>query len=276
MKMVSAAKLRKAQDAIIQMRPYANELKKILANVTYNLDSDIENQYTSHPEIKRILLIAVASNRGLCGGFNSNVIKKVTDQITNTYAGYYRQGTIDVIAIGKKISEGLKAKNIKVVKTYHELYDNINFKMVSDIAQTIMDAYANGTYDKVEIIYNQFKNAAVQKLEVEQFLPVKIDTEIDQVKNGKGLVVRPYYIFEPSMQEIVDVVIPKSLKIQIFKAILDSVASEHGARMTAMHIATDNASELLRELKLNYNKARQASITNEILEIVSGANALKN
>lgn len=276
MKMVSAAKLRKAQDAIIQMRPYANELKKILANVTYNLDSDIENQYTSHPEIKRILLIAVASNRGLCGGFNSNVIKKVTDQITNTYAGYYRQGTIDVIAIGKKISEGLKAKNIKVVKTYHELYYNINFKMVSDIAQTIMDAYANGTYDKVEIIYNQFKNAAVQKLEVEQFLPVKIDTEIDQVKNGKGLVVRPYYIFEPSMQEIVDVVIPKSLKIQIFKAILDSVASEHGARMTAMHIATDNASELLRELKLNYNKARQASITNEILEIVSGANALKN
>jgi len=276
MKMVSAAKLRKAQDAIIQMRPYANELKKILASVTYNLDSDVDNQYTSHPEIRRILVIAVASNRGLCGGFNSNVIKKVADQVTNTYGNYYRQGAVDVMAIGKKISEGLKARNIKVAHTHHDLYDNLNFRKVSEITQSIMDAYAGGTYDKVEIIYNQFKNAAVQKLEVEQFLPVKIDTEIDQLKNGKGLVVRPYYIFEPSMQEIVDVVIPKSLKIQIFKAILDSVASEHGARMTAMHIATDNASELLRELRLNYNKARQASITNEILEIVSGANALKS
>jgi F-type H+-transporting ATPase subunit gamma len=276
MKMVSAAKLRKAQDAIIQMRPYANELKKILANVTYNLDSDVDNQYTEHPDVKKILIIAIASNRGLCGGFNSNVIKKVTDQVTNTYAGYYSQGAIDVIAIGKKVSEGLKSKNIKVLKTYHELYDNMNFKMVSDIAETVMEDYVKGTYDKVEIIYNQFKNAAVQKLEVEQFLPVKIEVESDQVKNGKGMVIRPFYIFEPSMQEIVDIVIPKSLKIQFFKAMLDSIASEHGARMTAMHIATDNASDLLRELRMNYNKARQASITNEILEIVSGANALKS
>lgn len=276
MKMVSAAKLRKAQDAIIQMRPYANELQKILANVSYSLDTSVENQYTEHPEIKRILLIAVASNRGLCGGFNSNIIKKVTELVNNTYAGYYRAGAVDIVAIGKKVSEGLKSKNIKVTKTYHELYDNLNFKMVSDVAQSFMNAFAEGTYDKVEIIYNQFKNAAVQKLEVEQFLPVKINTELDQVKGGKGMVIRPDYIFEPSMQEIVDVVIPKSLKIQFFKAILDSVASEHGARMTAMHIATDNASELLRELRLNYNKARQASITNEILEIVSGANALKS
>jgi F-type H+-transporting ATPase subunit gamma len=276
MKMVSAAKLRKAQDAIIQMRPYANELKKILANVTYNLDSNVENKYTSHSEIKRILLIAIASNRGLCGGFNSNVIRKITDLVTNTYSDYYTRGTIDVIAIGKKVSEGLKTRNIKVAETYHDLYVSLNFKKVSDIAQFIMDAYANGTYDKVEIIYNQFKNAAVQKLEVEQFLPVIIKTEIAQAKGHKGITIKPNYIFEPSMQEIVDVVIPKSLKIQIFKAILDSVASEHGARMTAMHIATDNASELLKELRLNYNKARQASITNEILEIVSGANALKS
>jgi F-type H+-transporting ATPase subunit gamma len=156
------------------------------------------------------------------------------------------------------------------------LYDNMSFRMVSEIAQLIMDDYANGTYDKVEIVYNQFKNAAVQKLEVEQFLPVKINPEIYQIKGDKGMIIRPDYIFEPSMQEIVDIIIPKSLKIQLFKVILDSLASEHGARMTAMHIATDNASDLLRELKLNYNKARQASITNEILEIVSGANALKN
>jgi F-type H+-transporting ATPase subunit gamma len=274
--MVSAAKLRKAQDAILQMRPYANELQNILANVYSNLNSNVENQYTEHPQVNRILLIAIASNRGLCGGFNSNVIKKVTDLVTNTYSDYYRMGTIDVVAIGKKVSEGLKSKNIQVIKSFHELYNNLNFKMVSDIAQTVMDEFANGAYDKVEIIYNQFKNAAVQKLEVEQFLPVKINTDFNKVKGDKGMVISPDYIFEPSMQEIADVVIPKSLKIQLFKDILDSVASEHGARMTAMHIATDNAYELLRELRLNYNKARQASITNAILEIVSGANALKN
>lgn len=276
MKMVAAAKLRKAQDAILQMRPYASELQNILANVNNNLNTNVENQYTEHPEVNRVLLIAIASNRGLCGGFNSNVIKKVADLVTNTYAGYYRMGTIDVIAIGKKVSEGLKSKNIRVMKSFHELYDNLNFKMVSDIARVIMDDYANRTYDKVEIVYNQFKNAAVQKLEVEQFLPVKINPEINQVKGDKGMTIRPDYIFEPSMQEIVDIVIPKSLKIQLFKVILDSVASEHGARMTAMHIATDNASELLSELRLKYNKARQASITDEILEIVSGANALRN
>ncbi len=276
MKMVSAAKLRKAQDAILQMRPYANELQNILANVNYNLSTNVENQYTERSEIKRILLIAIASNRGLCGGFNSNVIKKVAELVTDTYSYYYKTGTIDIVAVGKKVSEGLKSKNIQVTRTFHELYDSLNFKMVSDLAQIIMDDYANGTYDKVEIVYNQFKNAAVQKLEVEQFLPVKINPEIYQHRGDKGMVIRPDYIFEPSMQEIVDIIIPKSLKIQLFKVILDSLASEHGARMTAMHIATDNASELLRELRLNYNKARQAAITNEILEIVSGANALKN
>ncbi len=276
MKMVSAAKLRKAQDAILQMRPYANELQNILANVNYNLSTNIENQYTEHPEVKKILLIAIASNRGLCGGFNSNVTKKVVELVTETYSYYYRTGAIDIVAVGKKVSEGLRSKNIQVTRTFHELYDNLNFNMVSDIAHLIMDDYTNGTYDKVEIVYNQFKNAAVQNLEVEQFLPVKINPEIDQHKGVKGMNIRPDYIFEPSMQEIVDIIIPKSLKIQLFKVILDSLASEHGARMTAMHIATDNASELLRELRLNYNKARQASITNEILEIVSGANALKN
>jgi F-type H+-transporting ATPase subunit gamma len=276
MKMVSAAKLRKAQDAILQMRPYAIELQNILASVSYNLDASVENQYTEHPEVNRILIIAIASNRGLCGGFNSNVIRTTTYLATNTYSNYYQQGALDVIAIGKKVSDGLKSKNIKVIKTIHELFDDLNFKKVSDIAETLMDAFASKTYDKVEIVYNQFKNAAIQKLEIEQFLPVKINEELYKVKGDQGIMIRPDYIFEPSMQEIVDIVIPKSLKIQLFKAILESVASEHGARMTAMHIATDNASELLRELRLNYNKARQASITNEILEIVSGANALKS
>ncbi len=276
MKMVSAAKLRKAQDAILQMRPYANELQNILANLSFNLDTNVENQYTEHPEVNRILLIAIASNRGLCGGFNSNVIKKVTDLVSNTYSEYYRMGTIDIIVIGKKVSDGLKTRNIRVTKTFNELYDNLNFKTVSDIALDIMNNYADRTYDKIEIIYNQFKNAAVQKLEVEQFLPVKINASLSQVKSDKGITIRPDYIFEPSTQEIVDFIIPKSLKLQLFKAILDSIASEHGARMTAMHIATDNAYEILRELRLSYNKARQASITNEILEIVSGANALRN
>jgi F-type H+-transporting ATPase subunit gamma len=276
MKMVSAAKLRKAQDAILQMRPYAKELQNILANVSYNMDASVENQYTEHPEVNRILIIAIASNRGLCGGFNSNVIRTVTFLATNTYKDYYQQGEVDVIAVGKKVSDGLKSKNIQVIKTIHELFDNLNFKKVSDIAENLMDAFAAKTYDKVEIVYNQFKNAAIQKLEIEQFLPVKMNEELYKVKGDEGTMIRPDYIFEPSMQEIVDIVIPKSLKIQLFKAILDSVASEHGARMTAMHIATDNASGLLRELRLNYNKARQAAITNEILEIVSGANALKS
>jgi F-type H+-transporting ATPase subunit gamma len=276
MKMVSAAKLRKAQDNILQMRPYANDLQSILANVSCNLNTRVDNQFTERPGVNRILLIAVASNRGLCGGFNSNVIKKVAELVNGPYSEYSRMGTIDVIAIGKKVSEGLKSKNIRVVNNFHELYENLNFKTVSEIAQGIMDEYANKTYDKIEIIYNQFKNAAVQNLEVEQFLPVKISSEQNKAKGTKGMDVRPDFIFEPSMQEIVDILIPKTLKIQFFKVILESLASEHGARMTAMHIATDNASELLRELRLIYNKVRQASITNEILEIISGANALKS
>ena len=275
MKMVSAAKLRKAQDIIIQMRPYARELQKILANVTYSLDSAVDNQYTDRPQINRILIIAVASNRGLCGGFNSNIIKKITELVKITYAGYLSRGAVDVITIGKKASEGLKTKNIKLTGSYDDIYDGLTFKKVSNVARFVMDAYSQGTYDKVLIVYNLFRNAAVQQLTVEQFLPVTINTDQD-TPQGKGKSVRPDYIFEPSVQAIVETVIPRSLMIQFYKAILESLASEHGARMTAMHIATDNATELLRQLKLNYNKARQASITNEILEIVSGANALKS
>jgi F-type H+-transporting ATPase subunit gamma len=275
MKMVSAAKLRKAQDAIIQMRPYAHELQKILANLTASLESGIENQYTSRPNVRKILLIAIASNRGLCGGFNSNIIKKVSELVNTTYADYYMRKSVDIITIGRKAAEGLKARNIKIDGSYDDIYEGLTFKRVSEIAQNVMNDYAEGTYDKVEIIYNQFKNAAVQQLTVEQFLPVNISAE--EPGNGEtGKTVKPDYIFEPSAKAIIETVIPRSLKIQFFKAMLESVASEHGARMTAMHIATDNATELIYQLRLTYNKARQAAITNEILEIVNGANALSN
>ncbi|MCX6228545.1 MAG: ATP synthase F1 subunit gamma [Bacteroidia bacterium] len=273
MKMVSAAKLRKAQDAIIQMRPYADKLSEVLSSVSSNLSSDIENKYAKRGTINKVLIVAITSNRGLCGGFNSNVIKRTVELVSVTHKDLATKNKVDVVAIGKKAVDGLKSKGIKVSNSYLELYDKLNFASVSEIAQAIMDSYANGEYDHIELVYNQFKNAAVQNLVNEQFLPVG---DIAQTENKpKKSGYKPSYFFEPSMQEIVVKIIPQSLKIQFFKAILDSVASEHGARMTAMHKATDNAFELIRELKLNYNKARQASITNEILEIVSGANAMK-
>ena len=274
MKMVSAAKLRKAQDAIIQIRPYAVKLNEILTSVSSNLGSDVENKYAGRKTEGKILIIAITSNRGLCGGFNSNVVKKTYELVTTTYNDLAKKNKVDVIAIGKKAADGLKSKGIIVTDSYIDLYDKLSFSLVSEIAQTVMNSYAIGDYDHVELVYNQFKNAAVQNLINEQFLPVHVNKPAD-TKSKKGSV-KLSYLFEPSMQEIVVSIIPQSLKIQLYKAILDSVAAEHGARMTAMHKATDNAFELIRELKLNYNKARQASITNEILEIVSGANAMKS
>jgi len=272
MKMVSAAKLRKAQDAIIQMRPYAEKLNEILTSVSSNLSSDVDNKYAGRKTEGKILIIAITSNRGLCGGFNSNVVKRTSELLTVDFKEQAKKNNVDIFAIGKKAVDGLKSKGIKVTISYPDFYDKMNFATVSEIAQTIMDSYTHGDYDHVELVYNQFKNAAVQNLVNEQFLPVKpIKPEVSKSKSASNLS----YLFEPSMQEIVVTIIPQSLKIQFFKAILDSVAAEHGARMTAMHKATDNAFELIRELKLNYNKARQASITNEILEIVSGANAMK-
>jgi len=272
MKMVSAAKLRKAQDAIIQMRPYAEKLNEILTSVSSNLSSDVNNKYAGRKTEGKILIIAITSNRGLCGGFNSNVVKRTSELLSVDFKEQANKNNVDIFAIGKKAVDGLKSKGIKVTISYPDFYDKMNFATVSEIAQTIMDSYAHGDYDHVELVYNQFKNAAVQNLVNEQFLPVKpIKPEVSKSKSASNLS----YLFEPSMQEIVVTIIPQSLKIQFFKAILDSVAAEHGARMTAMHKATDNAFELIRELKLNYNKARQASITNEILEIVSGANAMK-
>jgi F-type H+-transporting ATPase subunit gamma len=274
MKMVSAAKLRKAQDAILQIRPYAEKLHDILVNLVDQLgSSEFDNKYSGHQETKKILIVAITSNRGLCGGFNSNVVKKVEELVNTDYSTFYDRGMVDVLAIGKKGADGLKAKHIPVAKTLHHLYDMLQYENVEEVALGLMDAFSNGEYDQIDLVYNQFKNAAVQKLVVEQFLPVEIkkdsavDTDTHHYVNN--------YIFEPNVVDIMATVIPKSLKIQFFKAMLDSVASEHGARMTAMHKATDNASELVRDLNLQYNKARQAAITGEILEIVSGANALK-
>ena len=274
MKMVSAAKLRKSQDAIIQIRPYAEKLHEILVSlVDQNGSSDFENKYAGHKETKKILLVAITSNRGLCGGFNSNVIKKVEELLATTYDSYHEKGLVDILAIGKKAVDGLKAKNIAVSETVHKLYDNLNYNSAETVAQRLMDAYSNDEYDRIDLVYNQFKNAAIQKLTVEQFLPVEIKEESEP--NADPHHYFNNYIFEPDVNEIMGTIIPKSLKIQFFKAILDSVASEHGARMTAMHKATDNASELVRALNLQYNKARQSAITGEILEIVSGANALQ-
>lgn len=271
MKMVSAAKLRKAQDAIHMMRPYAEKLNEILTSVSSNLDSSIDNKYAVRKDKEKILIVAITSNRGLCGGFNSNVVKRTTELYYETFQEYSQKGKVDVIAIGKKGVDGLKSKGIKVIKSFLDIYDELNFMTVTEITKYFMEGYTGGIYDHIEVVYNQFKNAAVQNLITEQFLPVKTE-EITEDQTVKG-EMRKDYIFEPSMQEIADIIIPQSLRIQFYKAILDSVASEHGARMTAMHKATDNAGVLIRELKLQYNQARQAAITNEILEIVSGANA---
>jgi len=275
MKMVSAAKLRKAQDAIIQIRPYAEKLHEILVSlVDQNGSSDYENKYADHKEINRILIVAITSNRGLCGGLNSNVVKKVEELLNTSYESWYQRGAVDIIAIGKKGVDGLKAKNIRVSGTIHQLYDNLQYSSAEEVAQNLMDSFSNGEYDRIDLVYNQFKNAAIQKLTVEQFLPVEIIHETGTSSDTHHYINN--YIFEPNVVEIMQTIVPKSLKTQFYKAMLDSVASEHGARMTAMHKATDNASELVRELNLLYNKARQSAITGEILEIVSGANALQS
>jgi F-type H+-transporting ATPase subunit gamma len=262
MKMVSAAKLKKAQDAITAMRPYAEKLTELLQNLSATLDGDTGGKFAEQREVNKVLIIAVTSNRGLCGAFNTNVIKK-SIEAANSYPGKQ----VDIFAIGKKGNDVL-GKNYSVIDNKSSLYDDLTFDNVSDVAQLIMDKFEAGEYDKIELVYNQFKNAATQIVQREQFLPLAPITG--------GEVVSSDYIFEPSKEEIVLTLIPKSLKTQLYKAVRDSFASEHGARMTAMHKATDNATDLRNQLKLTYNKARQASITGEILEIVGGAEALNN
>lgn len=259
MKMVSAAKLKKAQDAITAMRPYADKLTELLQNLSATLDADSGSKYSEQREIKNVLLVAITSNRGLCGAFNSNIIKQA-----NLVAERY-DANVSVVAIGKKANDAL-SKNFEVISNQSAVYDDLTFDNVAEITEMLMEKFESKAVDKIEIIYNKFKNAATQEIMTEQFLPIEplegdTNTNLD-------------YIFEPSKEEIVETLIPKSLKTQLFKAIRDSFASEHGARMTAMHKATDNATELRDQLKLTYNKARQAAITNEILEIVGGAEAL--
>lgn len=266
MKMVAAAKLRRAQDAITRMRPYAQKLQEILGNVSASLDAS-EGVYSVEREVKKVLLVAITSNRGLCGGFNNNVIKECRRLANDTYAGK----EVHILSLGKKANDAFRRTPWNKVTgfgdTPFQIFDNLTFEATSKIAQTLMDQFVAEDYDKVVLVYNQFKNAAVQVVQAEQMLPVVGQTESVSTSNNE-------YIFEPSRAEIVERIIPNSLKIQLFKALLDSNASEQGARMTAMHKATDNASDLLRDLKLSYNKARQAAITNEILEIVGGAEAL--
>ena len=264
MKMVSAAKLKRAQDAITQMRPYANKLTELLVNLSSSLDSAEGGEFSSERAINNVLLVPITSNRGLCGGFNANIIKQTTALIKEDYAGK----NITILSIGKKSSEYFKNNSYNVISSHDEIYADLKYENISNISESIMHDYLNFKYDKVILIYNQFKNAATQNVMSENYLPVESPND-ENAKIGD-------YIFEPQKEEIIEQLIPKSLKTQLFKAVLDSHASEHGARMTAMHKATDNASELKKDLTLSYNKARQAAITAEILEIVGGAEALNN
>lgn len=264
MKMVSAAKLKKAQDAIIAMRPYSSKLTELLQNLSTTLDGEIGGAYTNQREVSKVLLVVVTSNRGLCGGFNSSIIKETIRNIEENYSNV----SVDIFGLGKKGADVL-GKEYNVIETNNEIFDKLTFANTAEIAEKLMHLFVDGTYDKIEIIYNQFKNAATQIPQVEDFLPIKAVAEGQSNSNTD-------YIFEPSKEEIILELIPKSLKMQLYKAVRDSFAAEHGARMTAMHKATDNAKELRDELLLTYNKARQAAITNEILEIVGGAEALNN
>ncbi len=287
MKMVSAAKLRRAQDAITQMRPYASKLKEILENLSASLDSS-DGQYSKQRPIKNVLLVVITSNRGLCGGFNANVLKAASKLAREDYKGH----NVSVLCIGKKANDFFKKTEYGIIgsdmpRGLNELYDSLTFVNVAPVAEKIMQVFADGQFDKVELIYNQFKNAAVQITTTEQYLPVappqpspkgrensaQANVGTNSSPSGRSGGVGEY-IFEPSKEFIVADLIPRSLKTQLFKALLDSHAAEHGARMTSMHKATDNAGSLIKELKLTYNKARQAAITNEILEIVGGAEAL--
>ncbi len=268
MKMVSAAKLKKAQDAILQIRPYADKLHQILTSLSASLENVEDSVYTQNREPEKILVLLITSNRGLCGGFNTNISKKAVELVKTKYSEQLKLGTIDFIGIGKQGGRQLKYRGMRVIDEKNKIFDSLTFDNVSEITQEIMNSFADGSYDRIELVYNQFKNAAVQIQTIEQFLPVEIEDDEDDNTNHN-------FIYEPSKEHIIEELIPQSLKIQFYKALLDSHAAEHGARMTAMHQATDNASDLIKDLTLRYNKARQTTITNEILEIVSGAEALK-
>jgi F-type H+-transporting ATPase subunit gamma len=269
MKMVAAAKLRRAQDSITQMRPYSQKLSAILSNLSAASEDSLVSRLSEVRTLNRVLIVVVTSDRGLCGAFNSNIIKAATYLINNKYKSQAAQGNVHLMCIGKKGYEFFAKRGFKVIDAYATIFSNLRFDAAKPAAEEAMNSFLDGTYDKVEIIYNEFRNVATQIIQVEQFLPIE-ESNTDNTNNS----VATDYILEPSANAIIDELTPKSLKIQFYKALLESNASEHGARMTAMDKATDNAGELLKELKLTYNRTRQAAITKEILEIVGGAEAL--
>ncbi|MBU2649474.1 MAG: ATP synthase F1 subunit gamma [Bacteroidetes bacterium] len=269
MKLVSASKLRRAQDAILRMRPYAKKLNEILQNLSSSLEDMEIGSFTQQRKPEKVLIIVISANRGLCGAFNSNIIKLTNKVIREQYQEQYQAGNLHLLFLGKKAGEYFKRRNFQVVDINTEIFDQLSFEKAVPVAEQLMQEFLSRNYDRIDLVYNQFKNAAVQSITHEQYLPIKPAENKDDGKFSHD------YLFEPDKVQIVNEMIPKSLKIQLYKALLDSQAAEYGARMTAMHIATDNAQELLKDLRLSYNKARQAAITNEIIEIVSGANALK-
>lgn len=272
MKMVSASKLRRAQNAILSMRPYAAKLHEIMQNLSHDLEGSDEGVWADERGDHKILIIPITSNRGLCGAFNTNVVKEAAALINQQYSSQLKSGNLDIMCIGKKGADTMKAWGYKLKEVNSEIFDELTFENVVKIAESLMNDFLDKKYDRIIIVYNQFKNAAVQILQKEQFLPI---AEAETAKSDRTNEVAANYIFEPNKEEILEALVPKTIKIQLYKALLDSYAAEHGARMTAMHKATENAEELLKSLKLSYNKARQAAITNEILEIVGGAEALK-
>lgn len=270
MKMVAAAKLRKAQDAIVQLRPYASKLNEIQAGLSAALrDTEIENIYAERKAIKgKVLVVLVTSNKGLCGAFNANVIRDARRLMTEKYAEQMRKGDLWFMPVGKKGNDALKKMKCNILEDHSDLYTGLSFERVAKVADRLTELYLTGEFDTIELVFNQFRNAAVQRLTEEVYLPVTVgDT-------GSDGAVSTDYIYEPDQVSIVSELIPKTLRIKLYKALLDSFAAEHGARMTAMHQATDNATDLIRDLTLQYNKARQAAITNQLLEVVSGAEAL--
>lgn len=267
MKMVAAAKLRRAQDRIIQMRPYSQKLSEIIQNVSASGGGGVDNPYAIERNVSNVLLVVVSSDRGLCGGFNTSVFKQATAVIAEKYKDIEQAGGLEILPIGKKSYEFFKKRRYSVNDQFYGLFGNLNFDDVREAAEFVMNSFEEGRYDQVEIIYNEFKNVATQIVKTEQFLPI-------QEMETEGEVAGNEYIYEPSQEFIFNELVPKSLKIQFYKTVLESNASEHGARMTAMDKATENADDLLKELRLTYNRSRQAAITKEILEIVGGAEAL--
>ena len=273
MKMVSAAKLKRATNAIVQLRPYATKLRDILADVSASVEGN-DSPFTKDREPNKVLLIVVSSNRGLAGAFNANVIKATNNLVASKYAEQLRKGNVSIIAIGKKGNDFYAKRDAyHVIANHSDLFADLNFENTSKITEFVMEQFKLGNFDRVEVIYNQFRNAAVQVLTAEQILPL-LPSEDSKPKDKQPKEVD--YIIEPSKEKIIEELIPKAIKTQLYKAILDSHASEHGARMTAMDKATENAGDLLKALKLSYNQARQAAITTELTEIVSGAAALSN